>query len=160
MQTRPARSDRHAIDLRHLVAGFLRMAPDVAIVGEVRDREGLPRDRYPRCEPVTRANAPDDVDLPHTPAFVGLLDSRLRGPFQVTAACPCVPSRSAVPGAAQVAARWVAIRRGGLRLQNDTSVGTGILSCVAAVDAGHVGVQDRVPNAVVSRQSVVPRWPR
>jgi pilus assembly protein CpaF len=42
MQTRAARGDRPAVDLRHLVAGFLRMAPDVAIVGEVRDREALP----------------------------------------------------------------------------------------------------------------------
>jgi pilus assembly protein CpaF len=42
MQTRAARVDRPAIDLRRLVAGFLRMAPDVAIVGEVRDREALP----------------------------------------------------------------------------------------------------------------------
>jgi pilus assembly protein CpaF len=42
MQTRPARPDRKEVDLRRLVAGFLRMAPDVAIVGEVRDREALP----------------------------------------------------------------------------------------------------------------------
>ncbi len=42
MQTRPGRADRREIDLRRLVAGFLRMAPDVAIVGEVRDREVLP----------------------------------------------------------------------------------------------------------------------
>jgi pilus assembly protein CpaF len=42
MQTRPARLDREEVDLRRLVAGFLRMAPDVAIVGEVRDREALP----------------------------------------------------------------------------------------------------------------------
>ena len=42
MQTRPTRADRPAVDLRRLVAGFLRMAPDVAIVGEVRDREALP----------------------------------------------------------------------------------------------------------------------
>jgi pilus assembly protein CpaF len=42
MQTRPARSDRPEVDLRRLVAGFLRMAPDIAIVGEVRDREALP----------------------------------------------------------------------------------------------------------------------
>ena len=42
MQTRPARSDRKEVDLRRLVSGFLRMAPDVAIVGEVRDREALP----------------------------------------------------------------------------------------------------------------------
>lgn len=42
MQTRAARADRPAIDLRRLVAGFLRMAPDIAIVGEVRDREALP----------------------------------------------------------------------------------------------------------------------
>jgi len=42
MQTRPARADRPAVDLRRLVAGFLRMAPDVAVVGEVRDREALP----------------------------------------------------------------------------------------------------------------------
>ncbi|HVA74722.1 MAG TPA: ATPase, T2SS/T4P/T4SS family [Acidimicrobiales bacterium] len=42
MQTRPARADRDEVDLRRLVAGFLRMAPDVAIVGEVRDKEALP----------------------------------------------------------------------------------------------------------------------
>ena len=42
MQTRPPRADRKEVDLRRLVAGFLRMAPDVAIVGEVRDRESLP----------------------------------------------------------------------------------------------------------------------
>jgi pilus assembly protein CpaF len=42
MQTRPARPERKEVDLRRLVAGFLRMAPDVAIVGEVRDREALP----------------------------------------------------------------------------------------------------------------------
>ena len=42
MQTRPARSDRREVDLRRLVSGFLRMAPDIAIVGEVRDREALP----------------------------------------------------------------------------------------------------------------------
>jgi len=42
MQTRAARSDRPAVDLRRLVSGFLRMAPDIAIVGEVRDREALP----------------------------------------------------------------------------------------------------------------------
>jgi pilus assembly protein CpaF len=42
MQTRPPRSERREVDLRRLVSGFLRMAPDVAIVGEVRDREALP----------------------------------------------------------------------------------------------------------------------
>lgn len=42
MQTRAARADRPAVDLRRLVSGFLRMAPDIAIVGEVRDREALP----------------------------------------------------------------------------------------------------------------------
>src|ERR671911_1831728 len=42
MQTRAARGNRPMVDLRRLVAGFLRMAPDVAIVGEVRDREALP----------------------------------------------------------------------------------------------------------------------
>jgi pilus assembly protein CpaF len=42
MQTRPARPDRKEVDLRRLVAGFLRMAPDVAIVGEVRDQEAMP----------------------------------------------------------------------------------------------------------------------
>ncbi len=42
MQTRPARADRPEVDLRRLVTGFLRMAPDIAIVGEVRDREALP----------------------------------------------------------------------------------------------------------------------
>ena len=42
MQTRGDRPDRPGVDLRKLVGGFLRMAPDVAIVGEVRDREALP----------------------------------------------------------------------------------------------------------------------
>src|SRR5512134_2387339 len=42
MQTRAARAERPAVDLRRLVSGFLRMAPDIAIVGEVRDREALP----------------------------------------------------------------------------------------------------------------------
>ncbi|MGI8850609.1 MAG: ATPase, T2SS/T4P/T4SS family [Acidimicrobiales bacterium] len=42
MQTRPARADRPEVDLRRLVSGFLRMAPDVAVVGEVREREALP----------------------------------------------------------------------------------------------------------------------
>jgi pilus assembly protein CpaF len=42
MQTRPPRPDRREVNLRRLVAGFLRMAPDVAIVGEVRDQEVLP----------------------------------------------------------------------------------------------------------------------
>lgn len=42
MQTRASRADRPEVDLRRLVAGFLRMAPDVAIVGEVRDQEALP----------------------------------------------------------------------------------------------------------------------
>lgn len=42
MQTRAARTDRPAVDLRRLVAGFLRMAPDIAVVGEVRDAEALP----------------------------------------------------------------------------------------------------------------------
>lgn len=48
MQTSPARSARREVDLRGLVAEFLRMAPDVAIVGEVRDREGLRRQLLPR----------------------------------------------------------------------------------------------------------------
>jgi len=42
MQTRPARPDRREVDLRRLVSGFLRMAPDIAVVGEVRDKEALP----------------------------------------------------------------------------------------------------------------------
>ncbi|MCB0972974.1 MAG: CpaF family protein [Actinobacteria bacterium] len=42
MQTRAPRTDRAGVDLRRLVAGFLRMAPDIAIVGEVRDQEALP----------------------------------------------------------------------------------------------------------------------
>ncbi|MBA3286616.1 MAG: hypothetical protein H0U21_01145 [Acidimicrobiia bacterium] len=37
-----------------------------ATLGDVRDNEGLPRKRYRRCKPVSRANArrhaPDDVD--------------------------------------------------------------------------------------------------
>jgi len=42
MQTCGPRPDRPEIGLRRLVAAFLRMAPDVAVVGEVRDREALP----------------------------------------------------------------------------------------------------------------------
>lgn len=42
LQSRPTRSDRNGIDLRTLVTGFLRMSPDFAIVGEVRDKEALP----------------------------------------------------------------------------------------------------------------------
>lgn len=42
LQTRAARPERPGVDLRRLVTGFLRMAPDIAIVGEVRDREALP----------------------------------------------------------------------------------------------------------------------
>jgi pilus assembly protein CpaF len=57
MQTRPARPDRREVDLRRLVSGFLRMAPDIAVVGEVRDREGLPRDVYRRCRSLTSPNA-------------------------------------------------------------------------------------------------------
>jgi len=38
MQIRPARMDRREVDLSRLIPGFLRTAPDVAIVGEVRDR--------------------------------------------------------------------------------------------------------------------------
>ena len=49
MQTRAARADRPAVDLRRLVGGFLRMAPDVAVVGEVRDREALPGPRAHGC---------------------------------------------------------------------------------------------------------------
>jgi pilus assembly protein CpaF len=45
MQTRTPRADGSGVDLRRLVAGFLRMAPDVAVVGEVRDRERLPEIR-------------------------------------------------------------------------------------------------------------------
>jgi pilus assembly protein CpaF len=41
LQCRPKRGERREVDLRRLVAGFLRMAPDVAIVGEVRDQEAL-----------------------------------------------------------------------------------------------------------------------
>jgi pilus assembly protein CpaF len=52
MQTRPTRQDRREVDLRRLVAGFLRMAPDIAVVGEVRDREGprpKPSSPWARC---------------------------------------------------------------------------------------------------------------
>jgi hypothetical protein len=52
MQTRAARPDRPAVDLRRLVAGFLRMAPDIAIVGEVRDREASLPLVCSRCEDV------------------------------------------------------------------------------------------------------------
>jgi len=41
LHTRPALPDRPGVTLRQLVAAFLRMAPDVAVVGEVRDAEAL-----------------------------------------------------------------------------------------------------------------------
>jgi pilus assembly protein CpaF len=42
LQTRRARRGVAAVDLRTLVAAFVRMAPDRAVVGEVRDQEALP----------------------------------------------------------------------------------------------------------------------
>ena len=42
MQTRPARADRPEVDLRRLVAGFLRMAPDFAIAGRGQGPGGAP----------------------------------------------------------------------------------------------------------------------
>lgn len=41
LQTRAARPERPEVNLRRLVAGFLRMAPDIAIVGEVREQEAM-----------------------------------------------------------------------------------------------------------------------
>ncbi len=41
LQTRRARATTPEIDLRTLVGAFLRMSPDRAIVGEIRDREAL-----------------------------------------------------------------------------------------------------------------------
>ncbi|MBA2624989.1 MAG: Flp pilus assembly complex ATPase component TadA [Acidimicrobiia bacterium] len=65
LQTRPARAERREVDLRRLVAGFLRMAPDIAIVGEVRDREGSRR----------RGNRRWGHPLPSAPR--GLIHSRV-----------------------------------------------------------------------------------
>ncbi len=48
-QARPTRADRPEVDPRRLVSDFLRMAPDVAIVGEVRDRAGSRRRGNRRC---------------------------------------------------------------------------------------------------------------
>lgn len=42
LQTRRARRGVAAIDLRTLVTAFLRMAPTIAVVGEIRDKEALP----------------------------------------------------------------------------------------------------------------------
>jgi pilus assembly protein CpaF len=42
MQTRPRRPERPEIELRTLTNAFLRMTPDVVVIGEVRDRETLP----------------------------------------------------------------------------------------------------------------------
>jgi pilus assembly protein CpaF len=42
LQTRRARRGASAIDLRTLVTAFLRMAPSIAVVGEIRDKEALP----------------------------------------------------------------------------------------------------------------------
>jgi pilus assembly protein CpaF len=41
LQTRRARNTTKEIDLRALVGAFLRMSPDRALVGEIRDREAL-----------------------------------------------------------------------------------------------------------------------
>ncbi len=42
LQTRRGRAGAEGIDLRKLVNAFLRMSPDVAVVGEIRDAEALP----------------------------------------------------------------------------------------------------------------------
>ena len=42
LQSRPERGGANGIDLRRLASAFLRMSPDLAIVGEVRDSEVLP----------------------------------------------------------------------------------------------------------------------
>ena len=41
-QSRPERGGANGVDLRRLASAFLRMSPDLAIVGEVRDSEVLP----------------------------------------------------------------------------------------------------------------------
>jgi Flp pilus assembly CpaF family ATPase len=58
MQTRPGRADRVEVDLRRLVAGFLRMAPDIAIVGEVRDRDGSGCGGNQRASAISLRNQP------------------------------------------------------------------------------------------------------
>ena len=75
MQTRPPRADRREVDLRRLVSGFLRMAPDIAVVGEVRDREGLPRDVARRCILAEQAERPETVVLTALSARRGHLDT-------------------------------------------------------------------------------------
>ncbi len=42
LQTRRARVGAEGIDLRKLASAFLRMSPDIAVVGEIRDAEALP----------------------------------------------------------------------------------------------------------------------
>ena len=87
MQTRSARSDRPAVDLRRLVAGFLRMAPDVAVVGEVRDREALPElrahdDDRARSN-ISASSSPTTVSAltgPHVPRSAASVAASLRAP--------------------------------------------------------------------------------
>ena len=70
MQTRPARADRREVDLRRLVVGFLRMAQDVAIVGEVVTADLL------RCKPALRGQpwvtAPDSSGRRSVPLNSGM----------------------------------------------------------------------------------------
>ena len=42
LQSRPERGGANGVDLRRIASAFLRMSPDLAIVGEVRDSEVLP----------------------------------------------------------------------------------------------------------------------
>jgi pilus assembly protein CpaF len=97
MQTRAARSDREPVDLRRLVAGFLRMAPDVAIVGEVRDREGLPEIRaHGRAARLTSRSVVSD-GRPY--------EDRQLVPGVVRRACVSSGRRTCVPGTNVFAAR-------------------------------------------------------
>ncbi len=48
-------------DLRGMEADVVLVGPLDAVVDHMRDPEGLPRDGYRRCEPVSRANAPRPV---------------------------------------------------------------------------------------------------
>ena len=85
----PTRPDRREVDLRRLVSGFLRMAPDIAVVGEVRHREALPREGYPPCQAaeqggcrIPRPADGEGMGVSSLPAGAGIDESAARPAYR------------------------------------------------------------------------------
>jgi type IV secretory pathway ATPase VirB11/archaellum biosynthesis ATPase len=105
MQTRAARSDREPVDLRRLVAGFLRMAPDVAIVGEVRDREALPEVLSHICMPADEGSRVLSASHTGTWRMLSRLDARNVVELTIAAAQPRCHAHSVAKNAVSHAGR-------------------------------------------------------